>query len=313
MSTLKKSPERSKKLRRDINDDFDAVDLRIFLNIEGSTLLQDVANKVGISKSAISMRITKLEAKFGVSLTQRDPLQLTQAGIFFKEYAEADAEARRRFQLKMAGLKHDGGSLSIIAVPTVLMDDALYALTETRKEFIHLNATLLTGMSKDIIQAVAFGKADIGLVGPIEKQPELIVEKFRTTEAVLVTHPDHPISANNKIKLKDVEPYGVIGLPEANLLWTRLYAAQMTTNVTLRYSIRAPDMETAATYALTPGMPPAIVLEDTGLRFAKHYGAKLIYFDEPWRFFDLFTVTAEIERRSEQMTYFITKLRQRYR
>lgn len=313
MSTLKNSSERPKKLRRGLSNDFDAVDLRIFLNIAESTQLQDLASKLGITKSAISMRIAKLEKAFEVTLIQHNPLRLTQAGEIFRDYALADSEARRKLHLDMAGLKHDGGSLRIIAVPTVLMDDARHALSETRKEFIHLEATLFDGMSKEIIEAVAFGHADIGLVGQIEKQPHLIVEKYRTTEAVLVTHQNHPLSALTNLTLKDVEPYRIIALPEQNLLWKRLYAAQMMTNVFLRHSIRAPDMETAAAFAVSEDMPPAIVLEDTGTRFAKHYGAKVIYFTEPWRFFDLFTVTTEIERRSEPMTYFITQLRKRYR
>lgn len=313
MSTLKPQSERNKKTRKGLKNDFDAVDLRIFLNIEGATRLGDVAAKVGISKQAVSIRIAQLESIFGIALIQHDPIRLTEAGHYFKSYAERDEEARQRLLLDFASLKSNAGFLRVVAVSSVLIDDANAVLAETQAEFIHLTAILIEGASAKIIQLIKEGKADIGLIGQESKTEGLVFERYRTTQAVLLTHKNHPLSNYRNIKLKDLEPFRIVSLPPQNLLNQKIIAAQMTFNALIRSSHTAPDMEIASQYASTIPLGATIVLEDVAKRYSQFYDAKIVYFKEPWRHFDLFTVTREIERRSEAMTFFINKLRQKYR
>lgn len=313
MSTLKPDQERIKKSRKGPKHNFDSVDLRIFLNMHGVVKLEDVAEKIGISKQAVSTRLSKLELAFGIALIQHNPLRLTEAGEYFRSYAEKDDEARRRLLLDFASLKSNGGFLRVVAISSVLIDDANPVLAETQNEFIHLTATLIEGAAAKIIELVKEGKADIGLIGKESKIEGLVFERYRTTEAALLVHPNHPLAEYSKIRLKHLEPFRIVSLPLSNLLNQKVVGAQMTFNALIRSSHTAPDMEIASQYASTTPMGATIVLEDVAKRYSQFYGAKVVYFDEPWRQFELYTVTREIELRSEAMTYFINKLRKRYK
>lgn len=313
MSTLEPDQERTKKSRKGLKHGFDAVDLRIFLNMNDAMKLDDIAEKIGITKQAVSMRISKLEKQLGIALIQHNPIRLTEAGQHLKSYAENDEEARRKLHLNLAGLKSNGGFLRIVAISSVLIDDANPVLAITQKEFIHLTATLIEGAATKIIDLVREGKADIGLIGKDSSTEGLVFERYRTTQAVLLTHPSHPLAGRDNIQLKDLEQFRVVGLPQANLLAQKIVYAQVKYNALVRPTHTAPDMEIAAQYAATMPMGATIVLEDVAKRYAQFYGAKIAYFNEPWKYFDLYTVTREIERRSEAMTFFINKLRIRYK
>lgn len=313
MSTLKPDQERNRKSRKGLKHDFDAVDLRIFLSIDEATTLNDVSAKLGISKQAISMRISQLEEIFGIQLIQHTPLRLTEAGRLFHKFAENDEEAKRKLALDMASLKSNDGFLRIVAISSILIDDANPVLAETQSEFIHLTASLIEGASARIIQLVRDGGADIGLIGKESKIEGLVFEKYRTTEAALLVHATHPLAIAKQIRLKDLEPYRVVSLPKTNLLDQRIVAAQMATGALIRSAHTAPDMEIASQFAANTHLGATIVLKDVARRYAQFYGAKIVNFSEPWRHFDLYTVTREIERRSEAMTFFINKLRQKYR
>lgn len=313
MPPLKPPPERPKKLRKGLKSDFDAVDLRIILSIDEATTLGDVADKLGLSTPAISLRLGNLEKIFDIALIQRTPLRLTEAGRYFKKYAESDKDARSKLLLDFAGLKSNVGSLRVIAISSILIDDAHPALADTQREFLHLNSTLIEGASSKIIECVQLGKADIGLIGGRTKMEGLIFERYRTTKLVLLMHKDHPLANCDCVKLKDIERHRVILLPESNWLSKRIIAAQMSTGATLRELHIAPDMEIAAQYASTNKLGLCIVLEDVAKRFAQFYDAKIVRFSESWMYFELYTVTREIERRSEAMTFFINKLRKRYK
>lgn len=313
MPPLTPPPERPKKLRKGLKNDFDAVDLRIFLDIEDATTLGDIAAKLGLSVPAVSMRIAKLEKTLDIALLQYNPLRVTEAGRLFKQYAENDKIEKQKLLLDIAGLKSNAGSIRIIAIPSVLISDAYPALAETQQEFLHLDTTFIEGAAAKIIEYIQDGRADIGLIGKEASIEGLVFEKYRTTESVLLAHQAHPIAKFQTTKLKDIDSYRIVALPEENLLAQRILAAQIITGAALRYSHNAPDMELAALYAATTPLGLCIVLEDVAIRYAKNYGAKIVRFSEPWRFFNMYTVTREIERRSDAMTYFITKLRKKYK
>lgn len=313
MPPLTPIPERPKKLRKGLKNDFDAIDLRIFLSIDEATTLGDVASKLGLSVPAISVRISKLEEALDIALIQHNPLRTTEAGRFFKQYAENESAAKRKLLLDIAGLKSDAGSLRVIAIPSVLIDIAYPILAETRHEFIHIDTTFIDGAATKIIEYVQDGRADIGLIGRDAKIEGLVFERFRTTQSVLLMHGDHPLRELNAARLKDVEPFPLVSLPETSLLAQRIIAAQISTGTILSSSHAAPDIELAALYASTTPMGLCIALEDVAKRYVTNYAAKIVYFSEPWRFFELYTVTREIERRSDAMTFFINKLRQKYK
>jgi DNA-binding transcriptional LysR family regulator len=65
-------------------------DLRIFVAVADAGGVSSAALRLGISKSMISRRITKLEAELGAQLFARTTrgIALTEAGVTFRDYAE---------------------------------------------------------------------------------------------------------------------------------------------------------------------------------------------------------------------------------
>lgn len=302
----------AKKTNSQHNFEFDAIHFKIISHIETCQSLAEVAKHLGVTRSAISQRLEYMEDVCGMPLALRRPLKLTEAGIIFLKFAKTVYADQTTLKLDISKLRSDEQILKVIAIGSILIDDATPALAATMHEFIHLQATQIEGNADEIIEAIATGEADIGLIGIETKTPGLIFERYRTTQAVLLAHKTHPLCQHQRVKLLDAIPYRIVELPENNLLMKRLIAAQILQRVLIRHSFKAPNLEIAAHYASTTDMGLCITLENVAHRYVRCHDARVIYLDEPWIYFDLFTLTREIELRSEVMNNFISELRLRH-
>lgn len=290
-----------------------AIDLKIIYLISKEQNLSDVAKQLGITLGAVSQRLRAMEEKFDMPLAIRKPLQLTEAGEIALKFCQAVNREYEQMLLDMANLRSDDGSLRVIAIGSVLIDDAIPALRDTSREFIHLKTVQMEGTASEIVDAVRLGKADIGLVGMKQNIPGLVFEIYRSAQCVCLMHKDHPLKSHSELTLAEIAAYPMPDLPITNLLAQRLNTAEMISKVLIKSSHRTPNLEIAATYAASTPNGICITLDSIAKRYAQQYEAHIATINAPWATFDIYTVTREIERRSGSMTLFINKLRQRYR
>lgn len=293
---------------------FDAIHFKIISHIETCQSLAEIAKKLSVTRSAISQRLAEMEDICKITLAHRKPLQLTEAGELFLSFAKETHRNQDALKLKLSKLRSTDITLRVMAVDSILIGDATPVMTDTLREFIHLNAVLMEGNGDEIARAVLENKTDIGLIDAESKKSTqgLIFDKYRSAQIVLLANKDHPLCSKTRIKLEEMISYRAVDLPDSNFIMHRLRGVQLMRDVYIHFSFRVPNLEIAAHRACTSDGGLCFTLEDIAKRHARVYDAKIVYLDEPWVFLDFYTITREIERRSEAMNYFISLLRKRF-
>lgn len=202
-----------------MRENVDLKRLRTFYLVAKGGGLQHAANSLGLSISAVSIQIRRLEEDLGVALFQRfgRSLVLTQAGENFYENLgpalmavdtavksiTSENFARRRVSL---GIGNDvahliAGNISHFAKSNPNMDIALRVLS-----------------SREIISLVMTSEADLG-IGFFGRIPgELEREKFVKTGFSIVCSPKHPLARRKTHTVEALSKHRWIMLRQGTVL-----------------------------------------------------------------------------------------------
>jgi DNA-binding transcriptional LysR family regulator len=178
-------------------------DLRVFRSVAAEGSFGKGAARLRLSQPTVSDRMARLERDLGARLFVRGGrgVRLTPAGERLLPYAhrcltltdEAVAAVRAEDGppvLRVA--THASFAPSLL--PTVL--DALTPLGRA------ISAT--DAHSEEIVDQLADGTVDIGLVVPVPHPSTIAVTPFRTDPMVCVAHPDHPLAGHPNPRVADL-------------------------------------------------------------------------------------------------------------
>ncbi len=177
------------------------------------------SKQLGLSQSALSRSIQRLEEELGQPLFERKPrtVELTDAGILFQKSAE---QILLIVEDTKAEICDDGqsGRIRIGAIPTI----APYFLPDLLRRFANNfpNATMIIQeeTTENLLKRCKQGELDVAILAlPIPARYVEIEELF-DEELMLVMPPDHPLSCKKQIRIGDVEPYAFVLLDEAHCL-----------------------------------------------------------------------------------------------
>jgi DNA-binding transcriptional LysR family regulator len=163
-------------------------ELHFFYELSSNPQVTQVAQKLNISQSAISLAIKSLENKLNEQLFDRvgKKLILNEKGRFFKEktfsHYLALKDAQNIFQEnKLAG------NIKIAASKTIsnfLMPNIYYDFLSKYKD---VKLDISTNNSNEIIDKILNSKLDIGLIEVDTQHSSLIKEKLSDDELIVVT------------------------------------------------------------------------------------------------------------------------------
>ena len=167
------------------------------------------------SQPAISLQMRLLTEAIGEPLYQRHRLgvQLTPTGEALLPHAQALERALAGAE--RVGLKVRGAQIGQIAVGASLTI-ATYLLPRLLARFRqlhpHLDLQLLAHNSTDILDLLREGTVEVALVEtPVDTElPEFEQHVIATDEVVLVTTPDHPLTAAADLKPADLNGLKVV-------------------------------------------------------------------------------------------------------
>jgi DNA-binding transcriptional LysR family regulator len=175
-----------------------------------------------VSQPAVSARIKALEAALGVTLFERGQggLALSAAGRALRPHAEqllhAVALARQAVhQIRPA----TGGALQIAAALSI----CTYLLPAVLKRFqaTHpaIMITVRSGHSKEVLEMVLRGEAEIGLARSLH-HPAVETVSLRDDPLVLVQHRAHPLVPRRPARLEEVAERPLVFFDRGSSDWT---------------------------------------------------------------------------------------------
>lgn len=178
-------------------------DLRVFRAVAAAGSFGRGAARLHLSQPTISDRMARLERDLGVRLFLRGGrgVRLTQAGQRLLPYAqrclalaEEAVAAVRAEDAPPAVRVAMHASFAPSLLPVVL--DALAPLGRA--------ISAIDAHSEEILDRLADGTVDIGLVVPIPHPNTITVEPFRTDPMICVAHPDHPLAQRTELSVADL-------------------------------------------------------------------------------------------------------------
>lgn len=193
--------------------------LRYFLKVAEIGHFTRAAEAAGVSQSALSRSILKLEQELGQPVFERKTrsVELTDAGTLLQSRA---TQIIAIIDDTKAEICDDGqsGRIRIGAIPTI----APFFLPDLLRNFADQfpNASLLVQeqTTDDLLKACTQGEVDIALLALPLSVKYLEIEELFEEELLLVMPPDHALSNKKQIHLRDIESLPFVMLNEAHCL-----------------------------------------------------------------------------------------------
>ncbi len=172
-----------------------------FLETARQRNLSRAAQTLHVTQPALTARLHQLEAELGTALFERwhRGMRLTQAGRAFLPYAERAVESLDVGRTLVAD--HARGTTGRLAIGTAPAVGA-YVLPGLLARYAHrfgsVRLVVRTGHSEEIVDLVARGELDVGLIREL-RHPGVVVMPLYEDELQLVVAPSHEFSHDNRI------------------------------------------------------------------------------------------------------------------
>lgn len=180
----------------------DFTTLRLFLSAVRLGSIAKAADAENIAASAVSKRISELEARLKIPLLQRVPsgVQPTEAAMVMVRHAENIMSTLERMHMELSEYS-DGlrGEVKVhansISIAYALSRDIIAFSTQ----FPNLNVHLTEEDSEVIVRNVRDGVADLGVISANVEHGDLTVVPYQTIDLMLVVPKDHLLASKTSI------------------------------------------------------------------------------------------------------------------
>jgi DNA-binding transcriptional LysR family regulator len=180
--------------------------LRILTAIAGKGTFAAAADQLGLTQSAVSLQVKKLEDELGVQLFERGGRspRLNMNGRYVVDRASEILLIYDEIKGRLSPLDGVQGLLTLGAVPTVITGSLPPALQRLRSRYPEMHVKLVSGLSTELVRKVEEGDLD----------------------AALTTEPPYAVPPQYEWIPYDEEPFFVVaplgaGIKDVRLLFKR--------------------------------------------------------------------------------------------
>lgn len=195
--------------------------MRSFAHVVRAGSISEAARVMGVSQSAVSQHLAKLEATIGaqILIRQRDGVTLTQAGHDLFPLADKFTSLDEQIEEHLRGHANlDHGHLTIIANAP---QPALTLIQRYAEQFPNVSIDFTLFDWGSAMQRVRERRVDIAIITQPDISGDLYSEPLMAARYVLYARTDHVLAQRDQISLSDIRPYTLI-LPEKGSLTQRV-------------------------------------------------------------------------------------------
>ncbi len=199
-------------------------DLKNFLTVAELLHFGRASERCNLSASALTRSIQRLETEVGQQLFLRNnrEVQLTRAGIVFREYA---SRAVREWQSLCEELADDGmvhGAISIYASVTAVYSILPDLLMKYRQRYSEVEIELQTGVAEVAIEKVVAGEIDLAVAALPDRQLRRVeFQPLLTTDLVFIVPKNSMMAELDKIDAETLADLPLV-LPSQGLARARV-------------------------------------------------------------------------------------------
>ncbi|MBB5499348.1 LysR family transcriptional regulator [Paraburkholderia sp. MM5384-R2] len=175
--------------------------------------LTSATEKLGLTVSALSRHIAKLEGDLGVPLFERHArgMVLSHAGrLLFRHAQRTLADAEAVFDEIQGDERRRARTLTIACTEGFAFDFLPVSLGAFCGKHPDLVIQLEVVPAQRASQMLLSGEASIALAFTFKPEPGVVAQFTQRAPVMALMHHDHPLAGNTKIALKDLTAYPVL-------------------------------------------------------------------------------------------------------
>jgi DNA-binding transcriptional LysR family regulator len=254
---------------------FGLVDLQTFVAVAEAGSLTHGAARVNLSLAAVSARIRQMEEAVGVPLLERRPhgVRVTEAGQTFLRHARATLGALQRMTDDLAQFSQGmRGTIRILSNTNALVETLPGPLSRFLCDNPNINIEIEQRPSDEIIEAIAEGVADIGIIASPPEGVALTTLPFATDRlCAVVPAADERFAQRREVAFAD--------LLEIDFVGHESHAKRL--HRTLRHRIQLGNFESICRL-VENGVGVAVLPESAARRFQRSMRVRLLRITDAW-------------------------------
>jgi len=262
---------------------YNLTDLKLFVAVTDAGSVSRGAQACFLSPSSASLRIKALEESLGVPLFLREPrgVALTRAGQIMLEHCRRCLAELEQMHASLAPYAH-----GVKTQVTVFANSTAIAsfLPGDLQVFLRLHPDariqLEERLSRDIVTAVADGRADLGVVTWNEPHPLLEFRDYRADELVAIAPRDNPLAQQRRVSFDECLRHPFICLHNGAAILTFLIGKAALLGRAL--DIRVQVASFPAVLALVESGAGISIVPHSVLRHQHHSALAVMALDENW-------------------------------
>lgn len=224
----------------------DLTSLQLFVAVCELGSIGKAAEREFIAASAVSKRLSDLEATLGTALLYRHTrgVDLTPAGESLLHHARSVLFSLEKMQGELSeyadGVRgHVRVHASMSAIVQFLPED-LGAFTRRHSQ---IKIDLEEHLSTEVVRAVQEGAADLGICNTANGVGELQTRAYRTDQLVLIVPRRHALYVQGAINFESSLDYDQVGLHSTSSIYLAMRQAAAAVNRTIKLRIHVTGLD----------------------------------------------------------------------
>ncbi|VVO29569.1 LysR substrate-binding domain-containing protein [Pseudomonas fluorescens] len=263
---------------------YDITSLDLFISVAEERNLTRTARIRHLAVSAVSKRITELEALIGSPLLIRNArgVDLTPAGQSLLFYARQVKQTIEQLDHELgdyaSGVK---GHIRIHAITSALSQFLPDDVSHFVSLYPQIKFDIEERVGSAVVRAVADGRADLGIIAAQTAPQGLETLAYRDDELTLVVPQGHPLAARTSVHFKEVLEHEFVGPHLESSMHTLLTAEAEKLGMALKLRIRISSFDCMCRMVST-GLGLAILPRTVINQYLRSHKLKAVTLDEPW-------------------------------
>jgi DNA-binding transcriptional LysR family regulator len=163
------------------------------------------ATRLGISQSAVSRAIAKIEERMGVSLFHRDGGRLSPTAEALKLFEKGMSIFGALESLDEPAGRGKSRAITILAPPTISHIFLAREIAEFAKHHADIMVSLDVVTIEELPSWIAEGRGDVGISDTRFAHSGVVIEPFLENRAICLMQADHPLAERRRIVPADLD------------------------------------------------------------------------------------------------------------
>lgn len=182
--------------------------LKVFYTVARRLSFTKAAEELFISQPAVTKHIHELEQQLGMALFERigNRIKITRAGQVMLKHADDIFTSYRNLEYEINQLKHEqGGLLALGASTTIAQYFIPPLLAQFNQRYPEITASLISGNTEQIEQALFDKNIQLGLIEGRSKNPVLKYVEIAKDEIALIGNVNYNYGDNTTLNAVDLK------------------------------------------------------------------------------------------------------------